>query len=63
MAKRGRRENTDDSPRAQRVQIRLYPADLARIDDLVAAGYGENRSEVIRRSIDETHRWTIQASR
>ena len=60
---RGRRKSEDDSPRAQRIQIRLYPADLAKIDDLVAAGYGENRSEVLRRSLAETHKWTLEAKR
>ncbi len=61
--KRGRRQNRDDSPRTERVQIRLYPDDLARIDALVVAGYGTNRSKVIRRSIAETHKWTIEAKR
>lgn len=44
---------------ANRVQIRLYPSELKRIDQLVAAGYGANRSEVIRRSIEETAQWTL----
>jgi|GEM_PF-6708720 len=60
MAKRGRRENQDDSARSQRVQIRLYPDDLARIDALIEAGYAENRSEAIRRSIGETFKWTLE---
>jgi Arc/MetJ-type ribon-helix-helix transcriptional regulator len=32
-------------------------------DELVADGYAENRSEAIRRSIAETHKWTIEAVR
>lgn len=57
MGTKGRRAQGDDRPLAKRIQIRLYPDDLARIDALVKAGYGENRSEVIRRSIEETARW------
>ena len=63
MAKRGRRESTDDSPRTERVQIRLYPDDIEAIDALIETGYAENRSEVIRRSIGETFKWTIEAKR
>ena len=42
------------------MQIRLYPDDLAKIDALIEAGYAENRSEVIRRSIGETFKWTLE---
>ena len=41
------------------VSFRLYPEDLMRLDELVAAGYGANRSEVVRRSIAETAAWTL----
>jgi hypothetical protein len=47
-------------PHTGRYQIRLYPADIERIDRLVQAGYGANRSEVIRRAIDETAKWTLR---
>jgi len=40
---------------AIRTQIRLYRDGLVRIDKLVAAGDGSNASEVIRRSLHETH--------
>ena len=60
MAKRGKRPAGDDSPLAERIQIRLYPDDIKRIDELIAAGYGDNRSDVIRRSLSETHRWTLR---
>ena len=60
MAKRGKRAAGDDRPLAQRIQIRLYPDDLERVDALIAAGYGENRSEVIRRSLAETAKWTLE---
>jgi Arc/MetJ-type ribon-helix-helix transcriptional regulator len=53
----------DDSPRSERVQICLYPDDLARLDELIADGYAENRSEAVRRSIRETWKWTIEAKR
>ena len=36
---------------AQRVQFRLPPVQLARLDELAARG-GETRSDVIRRAID-----------
>jgi hypothetical protein len=41
------------------VTFRLYPEDLTRIDALVAAGYGANRTEVVRRSLAETAKWTL----
>lgn len=40
-------------PKARRFQVRLYPKDLNRLKHLIAAGYGRNRSEVIRRLIEE----------
>lgn len=58
-SKRGRASEGEDRPESQRIQIRLYPEDLERIDALIAAGYGANRSEVIRRSIAETAKWTL----
>ena len=39
--------------------FRLYPEDLKRLDALVAAGYGSNRTEVLRRSIAESAQWTL----
>lgn len=42
------------------VSFRLYPEDLTRIDALVAAGYGANRTEVVRRSLAETAKWTLR---
>jgi len=60
-SKRGKSGQGEDRPESKRVQIRLYPEDLERIDALIAAGYGANRSEVIRRSIAETHKWTLDA--
>jgi hypothetical protein len=57
--KTGPKARGEDPTTAERVQSRLYPADMARIDALVQAGYGANRSEVIRRSIEETARWTL----
>jgi Arc/MetJ-type ribon-helix-helix transcriptional regulator len=41
----------------------LYPDDLAKLDELIADGYADNRSEAIRRSIGETWKWTIEAKR
>jgi hypothetical protein len=41
------------------VAFRLYPEDLMRIDALVATGYGANRTEVVRRSLAETAKWTL----
>ena len=41
------------------VTFRLYAEDLERLDALIAAGYATNRTEVVRRSIAETARWTL----
>jgi hypothetical protein len=41
------------------VAFRLYPEDLAHLDALVASGYAANRTEVVRRSIAETAKWTL----
>ena len=46
-------------PESKLVAFRLYPEDLMRIDELVTAGYGANRTEVVRRSIAETAQWTL----
>ena len=43
----------------QLVSFRLSEEDLERLDALVAAGYGKNRTEVLRRSIEETAKWTL----
>jgi hypothetical protein len=59
--KTGPKAKGEDQTVASRYQIRLYPADIERIDQLVQAGYGANRSEVIRRSIEETAKWTLRA--
>ena len=57
--KMGRRKDGSDDPIAKRVQITLSEFDLARIDELIAAGYADNRSAVIRRSVEETHKWEL----
>jgi hypothetical protein len=61
--KTGPKAKGEDPTNAGRYQIRLYPADIERIDQLVQAGYGANRSEVIRRSIDETAKWSLPSGR
>jgi len=48
-------KDATDKELAIRTQIRLYPEDLTRIQELIAAGYGTNASEVIRRSLHETY--------
>ena len=39
-------------PSAKRTQVRLYPADLERAQRLVEAGYGSDRSAVVRRALE-----------
>ena len=56
---RSKAELATGKPESKLVKFRLYPEDLARIDELVAAGYGANRTEVVRRSIAETAKWTL----
>ena len=61
-SKPGPRNKTDISAgksASKLVAFRLYPEDLERLDALVAAGYAANRTEVLRRSIAETARWTL----
>jgi len=52
----GRPAKGKSGVQTKRVQIRLRPEDDQMIDELIAAGYATNRSEVIRRSIEETHK-------
>jgi hypothetical protein len=52
-----RRRKAKPKPKAERTQIRLYPADLMRLNQLVAVGYGANRSAVIRRLALEMTAW------
>lgn len=61
-SKPGPRKQSDvqtGKPPSQLVSFRLYPDDLERLDALVAAGYGTNRTEVLRRSLAETAKWTL----
>ena len=56
---RSKAELATGKPESKVVTFRLYPEDLARLDALVAYGYGANRTEVVRRSIAETAQWTL----
>ena len=52
-------DKKSDKPSSKLISFRLYPEDLERLDALVSAGYAANRTEVLRRSIAETARWTL----
>ena len=56
---RSKAELVTGKPASKLVAFRLYPEDLTHLDELVAAGYGANRTEVVRRSIAETAKWTL----
>ena len=61
-SKPGRRSNAEQKngkPKSKVVAFRLYPEDLARLDALVSSGYAANRTEVVRRSIAKTVKWTL----
>lgn len=61
-SKPGPRRKTDvesGATASKMVAFRLYAEDLERLDALIAAGYATNRTEVVRRSIAETARWTL----
>ena len=61
-SKPGPRRKTDvntGTTASKLVSFRLYAEDLERLDALVAAGYATNCTEVVRRSIAETARWTL----
>ena len=58
---RSNAEQKSGKPESKVVSFRLYPEDLARIDELVESGYGANRTEVMRRSIAETAKWTLSS--
>lgn len=49
-----------DKPASRAIKIRLYPEDIERLDALIAAGYGANRTEVMRRSLSETAKWELK---
>ena len=38
-------------PEAKRVTLRFYPDDLERVELLINAGYGANRTDVVRTAI------------
>ena len=57
---RSKAELATGKPASKLVSFRLYPEELTQIDELVAAGYGANRTEVVRRSIAETAKWTLR---
>jgi len=59
-SKPGRRSEADKQAgnESRLVSFRLFPEDIERLDELVASGYAANRTEVIRRSIAESHKWT-----
>ena len=56
---RRKSEMKTDTTESKLVSFRLYPEDLERLDALIADGYAANRTEVVRRSIAETARWTL----
>ena len=56
---RSKAEQKSGKPESKVVAFRLYPEDLARLDALVSSGYAANRTEVVRRSIAETAKWTL----
>ena len=56
---RSKAELATGKPASKVVAFRLYPEDLARLDALVVAGYAANRTEVVRRSIAETAKWSL----
>lgn len=64
-SKPGPRSKSDQKtgkPPSQLVTFKLYPEDLERLDALVAAGFAANRTEVLRRSIAESAKWTLPRS-
>lgn len=49
----GRPKGPTAGPKAKRITFRFYPDELAAIDALVEAGYGSDRTDVLRRAIKE----------
>jgi hypothetical protein len=50
---KGTTYKTKGLPTAQMVSIRMYPQDLERAQNLVKLGYGNDKSDVIRKALQE----------